>query len=69
MLHTALLKFFDDKVSLTQGEINKNSSTVNGFLKSLLPLIQQQDELFGLKKLNTGKPPFSNRVLLKSEVK
>lgn len=61
-LSTALLEFFKDTVSLTQEEIEKNSKTVNDFIVDLLPLIHQQDEIFGLGKLNTGEPLLLIRV-------
>lgn len=54
-LNAPLLRFFKGKVCLPQEDINRNSEVVNSVLSSILEKISKQDEIFSLKKLNTGK--------------
>ena len=63
VLNAALLTFFKEKVSVPQKDTRRNSKAVNDLLKEILYLIRKQDETFGLRILNTGKPLF-NRMLL-----
>ena len=62
-INASLIKFFKEKVSLPQKDTRRNSKAVNDLLKEILHLIRKQDETFGLRILNTGKPLFSRMLL------
>ncbi|XP_078370407.1 cyclic GMP-AMP synthase-like receptor 1 [Oculina patagonica] len=53
-LRAPLLKFFKEKVSLSQEDISRTSDAVKSLLSTILDKIRKKDDTFALKPLNTG---------------